>query len=280
MAIRSLTLSDTIGELVTEFNLQASDIGDMTLLSTSDTSSLVNAIASLDSDLRVSFSETTSVDSAGIIQLITDPSNLVSIFDSDDFQIVDERIALKDTSTRLEIVNDTTTNSTFYITFSDQTSGFKNDLNISSTKITFNPSTGILDVNNIEADSATIGNLAFTSMNGGNIEADSATFTSTVNAQDFNSTSDISLKENIETLNDAINVINRIRPVSFLWKEDGRGAYGVIAQEIEEVLPEIVDKDKNNIKRVAYSQLIPFLIQVIQEQHKEIQNIKAVLDLE
>ena len=117
-------------------------------------------------------------------------------------------------------------------------------------------------------------------MNGGNIDADSATFTGVINAQDFNSTSDICLKENIETLNNAINVLNNIRPVSFVWKENGKPAYGVIAQEVEEVLPEIVDQDKHGVKRVAYSQIIPFLVQVIQEQHKEIQNIKAVLNLE
>lgn len=316
MAIRSLTLSDTIGELVTEFNLQASDIGDMALLSTSDTSSLVNAIASLDSDLREQFGAV--IDSAATINLITNPSNLSSIFSSGDFKIESGVIALSDSAGTIAITDDSTTNSSFNITLTDQTSGFETGLTVTSSKFTFNPSTGVLNVSKIEADSATItslssadldgitsdsaaittativnlssnsfdadsatiGNLAFTSMNGGNIEADSATFTSVINAQDFNSTSDRSLKENIETLNDAINVVNKIRPVSFIWKEDGRGAYGVIAQEVEEVLPAIVDEDKDHIKRVAYSQLIPFLIQVIQQQDMEIQKIKKALNLD
>jgi hypothetical protein len=278
MAIRSVNLSDTIGELVTEFNLMGTDIGDISLLTTSDTSSIVAAIQSLDSDLRFDFGN--ALDSDLIVQLITDQTNLVSIFDSGDFQIVGGRVSIKDSASLVEIINDTTTNSSFYLTLSDQTSGFQNVLNITDSKLSFNPSTGVLDVSKINVDSATITNIAFTSMNGGNIEADSATFTGTINAQDFNSTSDISLKENIETLNNAINVLNNIRPVSFVWKENGKPAYGVIAQEVEEVLPEIVDQDKHGVKRVAYSQIIPFLVQVIQEQNKEIQNIKAVLNLE
>ena len=278
MAIRSVNLSDTIGELVTEFNLMGTDIGDISLLTTSDTSSIVAAIQSLDSDLRFDFGN--ALDSDLIVQLITDQTNLVSIFDSGDFQIVGGRVSIKDSASLVEIINDTTTNSSFYLTLSDQTSGFQNVLNITDSKLSFNPSTGVLDVSKINVDSATITNIAFTSMNGGDIEADSATFTGTINAQDFNSTSDICLKENIETLNNAINVLNNIRPVSFVWKENGKPAYGVIAQEVEEVLPEIVDQDKHGVKRVAYSQIIPFLVQVIQEQNKEIQNIKAVLNLE
>ena len=79
---------------------------------------------------------------------------------------------------------------------------------------------------------------------------------------------------------DAINVINQINPVSFTWKDNGNKAYGVIAQEIEDVLPDIVSTSSEGVKSVSYTQIIPFLVQVIQEQHKEIQKIKAVVDLD
>ena len=353
MAIRSVNLSDTIGTWVSEFNSLGTDVGDLALLTTSDTSSIVAAIESLDSDLRaytdVEVGGAVGVDSAATIAIITDPTNLSSIFNTGDFEIASGVVTLKDSAAALSITDDTTTNSALNVTMTDQTTGFETQLTVTSSKFTFNPSTGILDVskitadsatittltsnsisqaitsdsatittistttinattvdatnltadsatvttltaptatinnltaNNIDADSATIGNIAFTSMNGGDINADSAYFTSIVNAQDFNSTSDISLKENIETINDAINIVNKIRPVNFTWKENGKGAHGVIAQEIEEVLPNIVDEDKNGVKRVAYSQIIPFLVQVVQEQHKEIQRIKAVVDLD
>lgn len=142
------------------------------------------------------------------------------------------------------LTNDTTTDSDFYIVFTDQTSGVEQTFTVANSKLYFNPSTG------------------------------------TLNSTDFNSLSDLNEKENVNDLVNAINIINQIRPVSFIWKETGRGAYGVIAQEIEEVLPEIVNTNSAGVKSVAYSQIIPFLVQVIQEQHKEIQNIKAVLDLE
>jgi hypothetical protein len=142
------------------------------------------------------------------------------------------------------LTNDTTTDSDFYIVFTDQTSGVEQTFTVANSKLYFNPSTG------------------------------------TLNSTDFNSLSDKNEKENIHDLVGAIDVINQIRPVSFTWKETGRGAYGVIAQEVEEVLPEIVSTNSQGIKSVAYSQIIPFLVQVIQEQQKEIEKIKSALNLE
>jgi hypothetical protein len=235
MAIRSVNLSDTFGEFLTEFNLMGTDIGDLSLLTTSNTSSIVAAIASLDSDLRAD-------------------------------------IGAAITTTNIDADSATIAN----ITFTNINGGNIDADSGTITAISFTNAYG----GNINANSATINTITFTNINGGNIDADSAYFTGVVNAQDFNSTSDESLKENIETLNNAIDVVNRIRPVSFTWKKNNQIAYGVIAQEIEEVLPAIVDEDKNHIKRVAYSQLIPFLVQVIQQQDIEIQKIKNTLNLE
>jgi len=140
--------------------------------------------------------------------------------------------------------NDTATDSDFFIVFTDQTSGVEQTFTVANTKLFFNPSTG------------------------------------TLNSTDFNSLSDRNEKENINDLVGAIDVINQIRPVSFTWKENGRAAYGVIAQEVEEVLPEIVSTSSAGVKSVTYSQIIPFLVQVIQDQHKEIEKIKSALNLE
>ena len=140
--------------------------------------------------------------------------------------------------------NDTSTDSDYFLVFTDQTTGVEQTFTVANTKLYFNPSTG------------------------------------TLNSTNYNSLSDVNQKENIHDLVDAIDIINQIRPVSFNWKENGVLSYGVIAQEIEEVLPELVSTNSAGVKSVAYSQIIPFLVQVIQEQHKEIQNIKAVLNLE
>ena len=55
------------------------------------------------------------------------------------------------------------------------------------------------------------------------------------------------MKDNIEAINNGIDIVNKINPVSFNWKSSGKKAYGVIAQEIEEVIPEIVSKNSKGI---------------------------------
>jgi len=142
------------------------------------------------------------------------------------------------------VANDTSTNSDFFVVFTNQTSGVEQTFTVANSKLYFNPSTG------------------------------------TLNSTDFNSLSDKNKKDNIESLVDAVSVINKIKPVSFTWKDNGNKAYGVIAQDVEEILPEIVSTNKEDVKSVSYTQIIPFLIQVIQEQHKEIQKIKAAVGLD
>jgi hypothetical protein len=95
---------------------------------------------------------------------------------------------------------------------------------------------------------------------------------SIVIATDFNSTSDIKLKSNIHTLSNGLEIINNINPVSFNWKETEKLSYGVIAQEIESILPELVTVLET--KHVSYIQLIAFLISAIKELDKKIEKLK------
>jgi hypothetical protein len=106
-----------------------------------------------------------------------------------------------------------------------------------------------------------------------NLNGDSATFTGIVNALDFNSTSDIKFKENVASLENSINTLNQIRPVSFNWI-GGNKSYGVIAQELEQILPELVNEDKYGIKRVSYTPIIALLIDAIKAHEVEIQKLK------
>ena len=93
-----------------------------------------------------------------------------------------------------------------------------------------------------------------------------------VTATDFNSTSDINLKENITTVDNALNLVNDLRGVRFEWKKDHKPSYGVIAQELEQVLPELVtDTDP---KTVNYNGIIGVLIEAIKELKSEIEELK------
>jgi hypothetical protein len=99
-------------------------------------------------------------------------------------------------------------------------------------------------------------------------------YTGTLSATEFNSLSDVRFKENFEQITNALDVIDQINPVSFTWKETGEKAYGVIAQEIEEVIPELVRTMKGK-KTVSYAQIIPFLVQAIKDLRKDIENLKS-----
>jgi len=97
------------------------------------------------------------------------------------------------------------------------------------------------------------------------------------------SPSDVRLKENIEPLESALDKVKNLRGVSYNWKKiddknfpEGRH-YGVIAQEIEKVLPEVVSTAPDGTKSVAYMGVIPVLIEAIKEQQKRIEALEKKL---
>ena len=94
-----------------------------------------------------------------------------------------------------------------------------------------------------------------------------------VTATDFNSTSDISLKDNIQTIVNPLDKIIKLNGVTFNWKENQKPSIGVIAQELQEVLPELVTQ--GNIKTVNYNGIIGVLIEAVKEQQKQIEELKS-----
>jgi hypothetical protein len=91
--------------------------------------------------------------------------------------------------------------------------------------------------------------------------------------------SDLRLKRDIQEVGEAIDKLMSLRGVSFLWRTeecedkdfDGGRHYGVIAQEVEEVLPEVVSEGADGEKTVAYSEIIPVLIEAIKTQQERIE---------
>ena len=103
----------------------------------------------------------------------------------------------------------------------------------------------------------------------------------------FSSTtaSDRNLKENIEELPYGLDDVMKMRAVEFDWKKDKANGkerghdIGVIAQEMEEVIPEVVKEyeglqGKDNFKAVSYSKIVPVLIKAVQELKAEIEELK------
>jgi hypothetical protein len=138
----------------------------------------------------------------------------------------------------ITISDDTSTNATRYVMFDDITSGSASTVNVSSTKLTFNPSTGTL--------SATI----------------------------FTSLSDISQKTNIKPIVSPVSKLLKLNGVTFDWKETKESSIGVIAQEVEKVFPELIEKTGDDYKTVNYNGLIGVLIEVFKEQQKQINTLR------
>jgi hypothetical protein len=106
----------------------------------------------------------------------------------------------------------------------------------------------------------------------GSINCSYLTASFTVEALDFNSTSDLNLKTNVNTIENSLDIVNSLRGVSFDWKVNGNKSYGVIAQELEEVLPDLVTTKDN--KSVNYNGLVGVLIQAVKELSAEVEELK------
>ena len=103
-----------------------------------------------------------------------------------------------------------------------------------------------------------------------------ATFTGDVVAPNFNSNSDRTLKDNINKIQSASDIINQLEGVSFNWKDSGNKTFGFIAQEVEEIIPELVGKnDELGTLTVNYQGIIPFLVEALKEQAARIAILEA-----
>lgn len=133
--------------------------------------------------------------------------------------------------TTISITNDTTTNSdTFYPLLSNNvTSGTLSTANTSNTKLYYNANTG------------------------------------TLNATNFNSLSDKTLKINVVGISEAASKVIQLEGVEFNWKENGKRAAGFIAQDLEKILPHLVDTGSDGLKSINYSGVIAYLVETVKD---------------
>jgi hypothetical protein len=98
--------------------------------------------------------------------------------------------------------------------------------------------------------------------------------------------SDVRFKEGVVGIADALAKVVQLRGVRFNWKADeyrDRGFpegrhYGVIAQEVEKILPEVVKEGPAGEKAVAYTEIIPVLIEAIKSQQEQIGRLEAKIE--
>ena len=135
------------------------------------------------------------------------------------------------------IVDETSSASVHYPVLSRNTSG-QNTGNVSSTKLTFTPSTGLL--------------------------------TST----DYNSSSDMTLKQDFTPIQNPLDIISQLTGFGFTWKDSKQKSYGLSAQEVEKVIPDIVKDRPDGTKGINYMNLTAFLVEAIKDLRQEIVELK------
>jgi hypothetical protein len=135
------------------------------------------------------------------------------------------------------ITDDTSTNETRYVVFTNATTGTMSVANTSSTKAYFNPSTGTL--------SATV----------------------------FNSLSDENQKTNITVIGDALNIVENLKGVTFNYKETGSPSAGLIAQDVEKYLPQLVNTNENG-KTLNYDGVIGILVEAVKELSTKVKELE------
>ena len=97
----------------------------------------------------------------------------------------------------------------------------------------------------------------------------------------FGSTSDIKLKENVEVIPNALDKVKQLKGVTFNYKKDGKVSTGLIAQDLEKVLPEAVyeasavDDDEDKHLAIRYGNTVGLLVEAIKEQQEQIETLTA-----
>jgi hypothetical protein len=87
--------------------------------------------------------------------------------------------------------------------------------------------------------------------------------------------SSLALKENIEDFTPSLDIINKIRPVKYNKKKESKKEIGLIAEELAELFPELVDRDnQGNPSGVNYSRAVTVLLGGFKELYKEIEELK------
>ena len=140
-------------------------------------------------------------------------------------------------SPAVTITDDTTTDATRYPLFAAATSGTLSTAYTGSTDLTFNPATG------------------------------------TLSAVIFTSLSDEAQKTNIKPIQNALNIVENIKGVTFDWKESSLPSAGLLAQDVEKYLPQLIE-NVDDKKTLNYNGVIGVLVEAIKELNEKVKQLE------
>jgi len=149
-------------------------------------------------------------------------------------------------------VQNLTVNGTLSANLSSATAGRADNVTGTGGRVLYNSSTN---------NTTTSSNLTFNGSNltcGGNITAYSS----------------MVLKDNVTTITDALSKVLNLRGVEFDYKESGEHNIGLVAEEVEKVLPDLVHDNDNGIKSLAYSNIVAVLVEAVKDLKSEIDELR------
>ena len=173
----------------------------------------------------------------------------------------------------LENVTVATDNNTYYPIFAVGVGTTTPYINTTSGYLNYNPSSGTLNVNQLNVGVTTLGVTTAT-----NLTVQSINCSGVATALDFNSTSDVNLKKDVKVIDDPVAKVLQLNGVSFNWTDTGQSSAGVIAQDVEKVMPEIIRDNPTGYKSLNYNGLIGLLIEAVKEQNETIKSLEQKIN--
>ena len=144
-------------------------------------------------------------------------------------------------ATNFNVEADDSTNSTHFIIFTGGATG--NQRPNSDTALTYNPSTNLLS------------------------------------AGCFIETSALRCKSNIQPINSPLDKVKQLKPITFDWKNTGKNDIGFIAEEVKDILPNLIHyNEEGEVEGMNYSKITSLLVAAIQEQQEQINELKQEIN--
>jgi len=205
-------------------------------------------------------------------------------------------------SVSFSISNDTTTNGNFYPAMSTATSGAVTGFTVSSSKLVFNPASGTMTVGVVTGSTGASGNLYLRSTSSGTkgqvyIDESTASSSTTSGAlrvtggvgvggamyvggalscASLTETSSIAYKENVNPIENALDKVLQLVGVTYDRKDgSSKDEAGLIAEEVADVIPNIVTYKDDKPEGINYTKLGAYLVEAIKELKDEIKQLKG-----
>jgi len=149
-----------------------------------------------------------------------------------------------------------------------------------SANLTFSTSQGLELTGTLHTEGNLGINMSGTAPTHGITLPDTSKTDGQVKANSFVTYSSIRFKKDVQKLENAMDVINKLEGVSYKWKDTDKQDYGFIAEDVNRILPEIVewDEESDHATSMDYMRIISFLVEAVKYQHNKLNELAERVD--